>query len=94
MSNLIELYKKFQTDRLVKARQIPNLVVDYFDREHKVADGFTTQKKTGDPTDFKQVQKYEDLRTELTPPESFDASLPLHRYGPENKFYDPGQSSD
>jgi hypothetical protein len=92
MSNLIDLYQKSQSDRLVKARQIPELEVDYFDREHKVADGFTTEKKTLDPTDFKQTQKYEDLRQDLTPPESFNASLPLHRYGPERRYYDPGQA--
>lgn len=93
MSNLVKLYEQFQTNTVEKARQIPKLVVDYFDREHKIALGFTTGKETRDPTDFIQIDKYDKLVQGLTPPDTFNASLPLHRYNPKNTFYDPGQPS-
>ena len=93
MSNLVDLYNKVKTNTLEKARAIPKNVVDYFDREHKIAEGFTTGKETRDPTDFIQIDKYDKLVEGLTPPDTFDQSKPLHRYTPKNSFYDPGQGS-
>ena len=94
MSNLVDLYNTFHTNTLEKARMIPKLVVDYFDREHKIALGFTTGKETRDPTDFIQLDRYDILVAGLTKPDTFNASLPLHRYNPTTPFYDPGQPGE
>lgn len=91
MSNIVDLYNKSTKPRVVAARQIPQEATDFFDREHKIADGFTTGVKKGDETQFKALDEYDEKVQELTPPESFDPQQPLHRYTPETPFYDPGQ---
>ena len=95
MSNLVDLYNTSDKLRPKQSReQIPGGAVDFFDREHKVADGFTVGDKKGDPTKFVAApHAYEDQVNDLVPPESFNASLPLHRYTPTTPFYNPGAPS-
>jgi len=92
MSNLVDLYENSKKKRVEEAREIPSRETDYFDREKEFATGFKAGKKKLDPTDYteKGLDQYNEDRNDLTPPESFDASQPLHRYTPETPFYDPG----
>jgi len=96
MSDLVDLYNKTQKQRPREAREsIPGAATDYFDREHKIADGFTTGKEKGDPTEFKAEaqNEYENEVNELTPPESYNPEFPLHRWTNVNK-YDPEGRGD
>ena len=95
MSNIIEIYKTFEKLRVKQAREIPGRETDFFDREHTYADGFTTGRTKGSPTQFtpRGLDHYNEEKSNLTPPESFDATKPLHRYTPENSYYKPGDPS-
>jgi len=94
MSNLVDLYENSDKQRPAESRQIPGRETDMWDREHEFSDGFEVGKKKASPTSFKTkaLESYDTEKAELTPPESFDTSKPLHRYTPENKFYNPGES--
>ena len=94
MSQLTDLYESSEEQRPKESReQIPGGAVDFFDREHAVQKGFKTGQKRGSPSSFtpEAQDQYNKEKDELTPPESFDASKPLHRYTPENSFFSPGQ---
>ena len=92
MSQLTDLYENSDKQRPAEARQIPGRETDMFDREHEFSNGFEVGKKKASPTSFKPkaLEEYNTQKADLTPPESFDTSKPLHRYTPENKFYNPG----
>jgi len=93
MSQLVDLYNKSPKPRVAEARLIPKEATDFFDREHKIADGFTPGEKKGDPTQFTDAaqQEYNAEVGSLTPPASYNPTFPLHRYTPETPFFDPGQ---
>jgi len=92
MSQLVDLYEKSDKPRVAEARQIPHKETDMFDREHEFANGFKTGKQQLSPSDYteKGLDQYSEEKSELTPPPSFNSSEPLHRYTPENSFYNPG----
>ena len=94
VSILVDLYENSEEQRPAEARQIPGRETDMFDREHEFSNGFEVGKKKASPTSFKTkaLEEYDTEKADLTPPESFDTSKPLHRYPPENKFYNPGAS--
>lgn len=97
MSNLIDLYNTSDKLRPQQSRdRIPLGETDFFDREHVNTDGFTVGQKKLSPTQFtaEGLDGYNTEKNELTPPESFDPTEPLHRYTPENPFYNPGQSTE
>lgn len=93
MSQLVDLFNSSQKPRVAEARQIPKEETDFFDREHKIADGFTTGLKKGDPTQFKEagLNEYDSQVASITPPPSYDPKTPLHRFTPKTPFYNPGQ---
>ena len=95
MSNLVDLYNNSPKQRPAESRQIPEKETDFFDRAHEFADGFSTGLKKLSPTEFtaRGLDQYNEERSELVPPESFDKSLPLHRYTPETP-YNPIGSPD
>ena len=95
MSQLVDLYNKSPDKRPVESRQIPGKETDFFDREHEFADGFSTGQKKLSPTEYTQrgLDQYNEERDEMTPPESYDQSIPLHRYTPETP-YDPVGNPD
>lgn len=97
MSNLIDLYNTSDKLRPLQSRtQIPLGETDFFDREHVHADGFNVGQKKLSPTKFttEGLDGYNTEKNDLVPPESFSPTEPLHRYTPENPFYDPGQSGE
>lgn len=94
MSQLVDLYNK--TDKLRPAdsrERIPLEETNFFDETNQDAKGFTVKQKQLDPTQYseKAQDKYNTEKDELTPPESFNNEFPLHRYTPENAFFNPGQ---
>lgn len=93
MSQLVDLYENSDKLRPAESRQIPDKETDYFDRERKFAEGFKAGKKKLSPTDFtaKGLDQYNEEKDDLVPPESFNQSLPLHRYTPETPFDPIGQ---
>lgn len=95
MSNLVDLYNTTDKQRPKESRdRIPLAETDFWDREHNDADGFTVQRRKGDPTQFTEdaQNEYHTDKNELVPPESFNPEFPLHRYTPENPFFNPGQA--
>lgn len=97
MSQLIDLYNSSDKLRPQQSRdRIPLQGTDFFDREHVNADGFTVARKKLSPTEFtaEGLDGYNTEKNELVPPESFNPAEPLHRYTPENPFFNPGQSTE
>ena len=95
MSNLLDLYNKTDKLRPADSRdRIPLEETNFFDETSQDADGFTVDQKQLSPTLYtaKAQDKYNTEKNELTPPDSFDNTFPLHRYTPENAFYRPGES--
>ncbi|KKM92341.1 hypothetical protein LCGC14_1219360 [marine sediment metagenome] len=96
MSNLTDLYGNSDKKRPKESREkIPGAATDFFDREHKFHDGFKTGRTKGDNPQFTEegLDHYNTEKDELTPPESFDPSTPLHRYTPDTPFFNPGEGS-
>ena len=94
MSNLVDLYNDSDKQRPKESRErIPGGGTDFFDREHRFHDGFKTGREKGDQPQFTEegLDHYNTDKGELTPPESFDPSFPLHRYTPETPFFNPGE---
>lgn len=94
MSDIVDLYNTSDKQRVKESRErIPLQGTDFWDREHKFHDGFTVGREQNDKPKFtiEALDHYNTEVNELTPPESFDPSLPLHRYTPENPFNPIGQ---
>lgn len=93
MSNLVDMYNKTDKQRPADSRErIPREETNFFDTTTQDAKGFTAGQEKLDPTQYTaQAQdKYNTEKSELTPPESYNNEFPLHRYTPENSFFDPG----
>ncbi len=97
MSELVDLYNTTDKKRPKESREgIPLSETDFWDREHRFHDGFTVGRKKGDEPKFtdKALDHYNTQVNDLTTPESFDPSLPLHRYTPETPFNPTGQGDN
>lgn len=92
MSQLTDLYEGSDKKRPQESNQIPGKETDFWDRDHKFSDGFKINRKKGDEPKFTKeaLDHYNTKKGDLTPPESFDQAFPLHRYTPENSFFNPG----
>lgn len=93
MSNLVDLYNSSDKQRPADSRErIPLEETNFFDETNQDAKGFTVQQKQLDPTQYteKAQDQYNTEKDDLTPPESYNPEFPLHRYTPENSFFDPG----
>ena len=94
MSNLVDLYNKTEKLRPQDSRErIPLEETNFFDETNQDAKGFTVDQKKLSPTQYtEQAQdKYNTEKDELTPPDTYNNEFPLHRYTPENAFFNPGQ---
>jgi hypothetical protein len=96
MSDMVKRYEESKMPRPVQAKQIPGLAVNYFDRISEWQDEFKIQRKKGDPTDFTEkalAHRATEVK-EIIIPDGFtptEQGIPLNRYGPENKYFNPGQ---
>lgn len=93
MSNLVDLYNKTDKQRPADSRdRIPKEETDFFDQTKQDATGFSVGQEKLDPTQYTiQAQdKYNTEKSELTPPDTYNSEFPLHRYTPENSFFNPG----
>lgn len=94
MSNLLDLYNNTDKQRPADSRdKIPLEETNFFDETNEDAKGFTTQQTKLSPTQYteKAQDKYNTEKDELTPPDTYNNEFPLHRYTPENAFFNPGQ---
>jgi len=94
MSQLVDLYNSTKKLRPMEARTlIPGGGTDFFDRDHKFAEGFTVGRDQLSPTEFTEAaqQEYNTEKANFVPPLSYDPATPLHRYTPETPFAPAGQ---
>ena len=94
MSNLVDLYNNSDKLRPSDSRErIPLEETNFFDETNQDAKGFTVDQKKLSPTQYtEQAQdKYNTEKDELTPPDTYNNEFALHRYTPENAFFNPGQ---
>jgi len=96
MTDMLTRFLESKKPRPAEAQQIPNLAVNFFDQNNEFQDGFVTGEKQGDPTKFTaKAQDYYDTEvTQILIPAGFqptEEGITLHRYGPTQKYYNPGQ---
>jgi len=97
MSQLVDIYNRSNKLRPVQAKQIPDMTVDYFDRQHDFQEGWTNFQKKGDPTSWKEnaLQYYDNELNSMVIPESFvrhESGIPLNQWNPTTRYYQPGQA--
>lgn len=97
MSQLVEIYNRSTKLRATQARQIPELAVNYFDRDKNFQEGWTNQQKKGDPTSWTDgaLGYYDTELAEMVTPESFvrhEQGIPLNQWNPKTKYYVPGRA--
>jgi hypothetical protein len=98
MSDLLDRYTNSKNPRIVNIRNIPNLAVNFVDQQDTFQKGFVTFERPGDPTYFtdKATEFYTEERNNITTPDSFNTlepDIPLNRWGPKSKYFNPGQPS-
>lgn len=70
---LIDVYNNSKTPTLKDAKTIPSEETDFFDRQHTFSDGFTTELKSGDPSQFKDkaLNYFDTLEKNFVAPTNF-----------------------
>jgi hypothetical protein len=98
MSQLVEMFENSNKARPTQTKQIPEQAVNFIDRNNEFQEEYAVNRQQGDPTTFTEaaLQHYDkELETMIIPP-SFnrhDPDIPLNRYTPDEKYYEPGQPS-
>lgn len=99
MSQLVDLLNNSTKPRPTEARQIPNLAVNFIDVQNEFQTEFTTYRTAGGRTDYtaKALNYFTTELNTVVIPQSFvqqgdpSQTIPLNRYNPTIKFYNPGQ---
>jgi hypothetical protein len=97
MSDLLKRFEESVKNQIIEVRKIPQLVVNFFDRDSKYQEGFTTFDTPGMPTKFTDtaLDQYNAERKQVVLPSNYtplEPDIPLNRWSPEKKYNSPGDA--
>lgn len=97
MSDMVKRYEESQAQRVKEAKQIPGLATNFFDPTSQFAEGFTPNLQKGEEKLSERAQEYykEEVKGIIIPDgfQPTEQGIPLNRWTPDKKYYNPGQPS-
>ena len=95
MSDMVKRYNESSKLRVVQARQIPDLAVNFIDQNSQFQTQFKTYMVKGDPTTYTPhaIEYYDDELATIVIPDGFqptETGINLNRWTSKKKYYNPG----
>lgn len=95
MTDMATRYQQSTAPHVVASKQIPDNAVNFIDQQNTFQTEFTPNETRGNPTHFTDVAQnyYSNELKMILIPDNFqptEPGVPLNRWTPTNKYYDPG----